>query len=209
MLKELYSCTFFVKLTVANQSGTWTLWFSFQEKINGKVTWQCKTTLKLIFWVLYACNEWASYKALLKARGWGGCISGSMVCLRTDEGKQQQGTSIFLQPVLLQLSLCANLCCLSFPNATLKQREEICDVANVTLVWVGAALISAVQKYFCQLHIFPCWALHFCFAVHVASCPVEKPFSLQKHPPCWCLLEAFCATLGTPLVFSMAVEMHR
>lgn len=106
-------------------------------------------------------------------------------------------------------SVCANLCCLSFPNATLKQREEICDVANVTLVWVGAALISAVQKYFCQLHIFPCWALHFCFAVHVASCPVEKPFSLQKHPPCWCLLEAFCATLGTPLVFSMAVEMHR
>lgn len=145
--------------------------------------------------MLYACS-WVSFfqSFQLKTGDWGGCI-----------------WAAWLVPGLMKVSdtkvpaFSYGQCCwdsvsgqsftvsLLFLNVTQKQREETCDVRNVALV--------RAQKYFYQLCTFPRWALRFCFATHVVACP----FSLQKHPPQGCLLEAFCGTLGTPLVLNVVV----
>lgn len=61
------------------------------------------------------CLQLSEFLSKLPAedRGLGRMYLGSMACARTDEGKRHQGTSIFLRPVLLRLSLWAKLHCLS------------------------------------------------------------------------------------------------
>ena len=130
----------------------------------------------------------------LKTGDWGGCILAAWLVPGLMKVSNSEAPAFsYSQCCWDSVSVQSFTISLLFLNVTQKQREETFNVRDVALVWV--------QKYFCQLYAFPRWALRFCFATHVAACP----FSLQKHPPQGCLLEAFCSTLGTPLVLNMVV----
>lgn len=116
----------------------------------------------------------------LKMEDWGGCVWAAYLMPRLIKLSDSEA------PAFSYSQCCWGSVSVQFPsflNMTQKQREETCDVRNVALVWVGAALISAVQKYFCQHYVFLCWAIWFCFYAHgcmpsCKACLPEEVFSL-------------------------------
>lgn len=196
IMKQLNSCTFLLNLW------TWTLWFSPLWAVNcepdgntvlcawdegwllGRSLGSAKQPESWFFWgaiwVIFLQSFW-----LMRGDG-GGCIwAARLVPGLMKVSDSEVPAWSYHQCCWDSVSMQSFTVSLLVLNVTQKQREETCDVRNVALVWV--------QKYFCQVYAFPCWALRFCFATHVAACP----FSLQKHPPQGCRLEAFRDTLGS------------